>query len=855
MVNLAYVRDVVPYNESTRKENFTKMRWGVTGVFLLLSARLGNAQLEKAIELQKQGRAQEALTIFEHDIPLLRTSGDQSRLAQALSAAGEACVSSGKYQAALTYSKESLALHQSLKDSPAQARDWNALGLADMYLGNYTPALSEFREALVLDRANRDREGEIARLDNLGNVYYFQGRYLDALQSFSSALAKVNAAAGEKWSVRRRQLTVANLATLYQRIGAEEKALALYSEFRENPNAMRPSEVAQMLLNQGVLYRRLGDPVKALEMYRSAQGLFAKDQHRDGEIGALRNIGIALGLDMQDLPGALKVFGAALKLAREAGSNRGEVQAELYSGEILRRMYRLDEAATALDRAAAGAKRAGLVEEQWKALYSVGLLADARGESARAASCFAEAIRLIETVRAGLQLTALRTDFLADKRDVYDALVALRLKTGRLEPEPLLQLIERSRARTLQDRIAGTRQVSLPAIQAQLDPSTLLIEYWIGQDAAAAIWIKQGSAGVVKKDFEHDAGIAALTESLSQGSSSWRALSAAVGGQLLGGLPFDGQARHLIIVPDGPLQALPFEILQLPDTGTFVVEKFDVSYLPAAALALNAKPRRRGWLFPWQREMVAIGDPVSGRETIPENPLAAGEQWLPLPRAAEEIRAISKIVNGRTEQHLAADARKAYLTGSRLELLPLLHFSTHASADMQDPERSRILLAPPEQNAPFDFLFLREIYGLDLKGVDLVTVSACDTERGKLVRGEGAQGFSRAFLAAGAAASVTSLWRVTDASTAELMKQFYFALSSGESKAEALRTAKLKFLRSGSKLDHPRYWAAFVLSGDGRSPIVRVISWSVIVAVAAVLLLGFGIIVTRRQVSASRAKV
>jgi CHAT domain-containing protein/tetratricopeptide (TPR) repeat protein len=797
------------------------------------------------------------LALLEHEIPLLRTAHDQASLAKALSAAGEACVSSGKYQAALIYSRESLTLHQSMKDTSAQARDWNALGLADMYLGNYAPSLGEFEQALTFDRANRDREGEIARLNNLGNVYYFQGRYLDALQSFSTALAKVSAAAGEKWSVRRRQLTIANLATLYQRIGAEEKALALYSEFREGQNAMRPSEVAQMQLNQGVLYRRLGDPVKALEMYRSAQDLFAKDQHRDGEIGALRNIGIARGLDLHDLPGALEAFGAALKLAQNAGSNRGEVQAELYSGEILRRMHRWDDAQAVLDRAAAGAKRAGLVEEQWKALYSIGLLAEERGEAARAASCFAEAIRLIETVRAGLQLTALRTDFLADKRDVYDALVALRLKSGRLEPAPLLQLIERGRARTLQDRIAGKQQVSLEAIQAGIDSSTLLIEYWIGPDTAAAIWVKQGSAGVVKKQFtaEQLAEISALSESLSQGSSNWHTLSAALGRHLLSGLPFDAQVRHLIVVPDGPLQALPFETLELPDDTGLVVEKFDVSYLPAAALALNARRPGRQWRFPWQRELVAIGDPVTGKESAPENPLAASEQWLPLPGAAEEIRAISRIVRGRTEQHLAADARKAYLAGSKLELLPLLHFSTHASADMQDPERSRILLAPPERNAPFDFLFLREIYGLDLKGVDLVTVSACDTERGKLVRGEGAQGFSRAFLAAGAAASVTSLWRVTDASTAELMKQFYFALSSGESKAEALRTAKLKFLRSGSALDHPRYWAAFVLSGDGGSPIVPVVPWSLIAAAAAVVLLGAGIMVKRRQVRVSRARV
>ena len=126
-----------------------------------------------------------------------------------------------------------------------------------------------------------------------------------------------------------------------------------------------------------------------------------------------------------------------------------------------------------------------------------------------------------------------------------------------------------------------------------------------------------------------------------------------------------------------------------------------------------------------------------------------------------------------------------------------------------------------------------------------MTVSACDTERGKLVRGEGSQGFSRAFLAAGAAASVTSLWRIVDASTAEFMKQFYFGLSRGQSKAEALRNAKLKFLRSGSKLAHPRYWAAFVLSGDGQSPIVAIVPWSAIAAIGAVVMAGIALAAMR----------
>jgi CHAT domain len=73
---------------------------------------------------------------------------------------------------------------------------------------------------------------------------------------------------------------------------------------------------------------------------------------------------------------------------------------------------------------------------------------------------------------------------------------------------------------------------------------------------------------------------------------------------------------------------------------------------------------------------------------------------------------------------------------------------------------------------------------------------------------------------------VTTLWRVDDHATADFMKHFYYALASGTSKAAALRRAKLQFLRAGSELAHPKYWAAFVLNGDGLTPIPPIVTWS-----------------------------
>ena len=135
-----------------------------------------------------------------------------------------------------------------------------------------------------------------------------------------------------------------------------------------------------------------------------------------------------------------------------------------------------------------------------------------------------------------------------------------------------------------------------------------------------------------------------------------------------------------------------------------------------------------------------------------------------------------------------------------------------------------------------DYLLQEEIYDLSLTGVDLVTLSACDTARGRFVRGEGVQAFGQAFLAAGAASVITTLWRVADGPTADFMKQFYYALSHGAAKGDALREAKLRFLHSHTALSDSRYWAAFILTGESGSPIPRSVPWSACLFAAAVFL-------------------
>jgi CHAT domain-containing protein len=203
-----------------------------------------------------------------------------------------------------------------------------------------------------------------------------------------------------------------------------------------------------------------------------------------------------------------------------------------------------------------------------------------------------------------------------------------------------------------------------------------------------------------------------------------------------------------------------------------------------------------------------------------------------LTSSSEEVRHAAGELSGRALLHIGADNRKAHLLNAG-ERPPILHLATHALADTSALERSRIVFSPADDaGSNPDYLFLKETYALKLDGIDLAVLSACDTERGRLVRGEGVQSFSRAFLAAGARATVTTMWRVADEPTSDLMQVFYHHLNRGEPRDEALRRAKLKFLSGGSTLADPHYWASFVLTGDGFHAVPRAIAWSSIIGAA-----------------------
>jgi CHAT domain-containing protein/tetratricopeptide (TPR) repeat protein len=855
-------------------------RWAA---FLIVSSAWGQNALEQAQTLERQGKLVPAQRLYESLLP--RLGGAQRGAAlNALSVIGSAL---GEYGRAIERARQAIEACRAARDTPCEARAVNNAGVAQLYLGDYDAALASFEAALELHRRTGDAEHEALRLNNIGNVYYFQGRYLEALDEYHRALALAGRRAGDAWSAHARQVSLTNLATLYQKLGQYERALELYLELRRSAHSLSASEQARLLTNLGTVYRRLGDPFKALDAYRAAQGLAIDEQRHDIQIGLLKNIGIVQALDLRVFPAARAAFAAALQLARQSANRQEEAQAHLYMGELADRAGDAAEARREFAAALDGAAALAAPEEQWKALYGLGRLAARAGDADEARERFEQARAAIESLRARLRGSSLTPEFLADKRDVYDALVALELDRPAPSAANVFALLERARARTFQDQfrelletrlaaghprevfalremrarltrswqgeeeyLAAERRLQslAPAVLAEpallaevrrrLDGATALLAFWQGRDQGAVVWATARAAGV-RRTRAAPAEIAWLRAALSRPGRDWRGPSEGLGDTLLSGLPplADPAVRRLLIVPDGALELIPFETLGR----TPLVERYDISYLPSAAL-LEARPGRSGWAAPWRRELIAFGDPVAPR-------IAPGEEsWPRLPASAREVRAIAAVVNGRAEVYTGAEARKSRLLEGRAAGVPLVHFSTHAAIDPDNPERSRIVFSPEPGASGYDYLFLRGIQSLDLRGAELVTLSACETGAGKAVRAEGVLSFHRAFLLAGASATVSSLWKVGDEAAAEFMRQFYSRLATGQTKAEALRGAKLAFLHSGSPLADASYWAAFVLTGDGRRAAPQPLAWSTLLALcaAAALIAGAVLLSTRR---------
>lgn len=295
--------------------------------------------------------------------------------------------------------------------------------------------------------------------------------------------------------------------------------------------------------------------------------------------------------------------------------------------------------------------------------------------------------------------------------------------------------------------------------------------------------------------------------------------------------------EDLLIISDGLLSFVPFEAL-MTDTNVpknrfqqypFLLKKYNISYDFSATIHffLNTKSKEQLPLktvlamapfYEGNYEDLGLNAKTQSTKkwneqnnTVNVAEIRNGKRFSSLPSSGEEVAVIAKFLDG--DFFINDEATMERFS----ELAPsysILHLSTHGVSDERLGDFSFIAFYPENTDSNQSLFLVKHIYGLKLNS-DMVVLSACETAKGQLQKGEGVIGLSRAFIYAGARSVLSSLWLIDDFSTKDIMEQFYYQLSQGTSKTLAIKNAKKHFLNHApNNHKHPFFWAGFVLYGS-----------------------------------------
>jgi len=280
---------------------------------------------------------------------------------------------------------------------------------------------------------------------------------------------------------------------------------------------------------------------------------------------------------------------------------------------------------------------------------------------------------------------------------------------------------------------------------------------------------------------------------------------------------------ELVIVPDGCLGQLPFDILRINERGPDLGEAYIISLSPSVSISILAAKDGEPQKLPlmafggaWYNKDKAAADrgqraAIKGSDGI--------MSWRDLPGTETEVKNLQSLVSSSYDIQVftGRDVNEAQIKrlSNRGELLkyPILHFACHGYFDDEDAERSGIVLSEVSgliNTSEDGYLTIPEIVLLEMNS-RMVLLSACETGLGTLKRGDGMMGMARAFLVSGIENVGVSLWSISDNATLEFMTRLYGkVLNEGKTFKEAYYLVKNEFRRD-SQWNHPYYWAAFTM--------------------------------------------
>ena len=380
--------------------------------------------------------------------------------------------------------------------------------------------------------------------------------------------------------------------------------------------------------------------------------------------------------------------------------------------------------------------------------------------------------------------------------------------------------------------VVHLKPAPLAAVQSRLRPDEAILEYVLDEPSSSCVLITRNHASIItlpvgRRRLEH-----MIDDYLGEIRAKRPATE--VGQQLysmvLQPVLVQVDKPRLTVVPDGPLNFLPFDSLSDRE-GHRVLESHIFSYSPSGTILYLLRspdvPRHSGLRFlgigdvPYTSAVhrsLADGDSTRGTGSLNFDDLRA-DRLGNIPNTRDEVIAATRAIAGQSKLLLGGDATEAAIKAQPLETFDIIHIATHGVPSPEFPDRAALVLAPDSQGREDGLLQAREIRKLPLRA-QLVTLSACDAGVGSVEGEEGVANLIRAFLFAGSKAVVASLWMTSDVFTAQLMERFYSYLARGEDPSSALRQSKIDLIKQFGTNAVPFYWGGFVTVGDGSHSVV-----------------------------------
>ncbi len=799
---------------------------------------------QKAVGIQKN--------IFGEDYP---------ELGNYYQGIGSAYMAKGDLDLAMDYYMKAFTIHEKNYGelNPKVAGDLVAIGIVYTEKGDYENAVDAFQRALKIQKQTlNDNHPDLAMTyNNIGNIYNKNEEYDLALAFYLNALQIKEAAVGQEHPEIADYYN--NIGNIYsskgdyeQALDYQQKALDIKTMFfgNKHPSVILP------YLNIGNIYYETGEYDKALAEFQYSMAANVKGFNPELS-------DIYLNPELSNYYDANKLLSSLHGKAKTLVGKYKDDNSELHLIAAFASYQKCDTLIGIIrkvivsksDKIELGRLASNIYDEGIDICSKLhNLNKDTKGDY-----YLEEAFYFSEKNKAGVLLEAIAATEAKKFSGLPDDLLIVEREQKQqiaFYEKKLAEVFDAEEEAVVRNELFDLRQkynaliagfekdypkyyemkysmnfVTVENLQNVLPAKTAIISYFLGDSLISIFTITPESIFLeqVEKNEDFDFDIFGLRKMITSGSvadikefqsASYDFYKKIFPEQSLNGI------ETVLIISDGNLGLIPFEALLTEkfsgkidafDKYPFLIKKYRFAYSYSANLfykniqkTLSNGVGNEYWL--------GVAPVFNDAKKIVVNDMYISA----LPATEEEVKTIDqnfKKKNLVSELKVFNEASEEFLKSSAVKKYKYIHIATHGFVNSEKPELSAIILSGNKSGGNDGVLYSGEIYNLELNS-DLVVLSACETGLGKVSKGEGIIGLTRALLYAGTNNIIVSLWKVSDTSTSKLMIDFYDELlekiDAGSSKfayADYLRISKLAMIKD-KKLGHPFFWSPFILIGN-----------------------------------------